>query len=68
MLAALTFVLTANLSYTNIVLTHLLFLEDQDWDVHAARESINYPDITEKLSDYFVACDQLLGCRRKIIC
>ncbi|OTB17135.1 hypothetical protein K445DRAFT_21325 [Daldinia sp. EC12] len=67
MFAALTFVLTGNLSYTSIVLTHLLFLEDQDWDAHAARESINYPDITEKLSDYFVACDQLLGRRRKVL-
>ncbi|KAI1655964.1 hypothetical protein F4813DRAFT_365923 [Daldinia decipiens] len=67
MFAALSFVMIAHLSYSNIVLTHLLFLEDQDWDAHTARESVNYPDLTERLSDYFVACEQLLGRRCKIM-
>ncbi|KAI2768047.1 hypothetical protein F4815DRAFT_450938 [Daldinia loculata] len=48
MFAALSFVMVAHLSYSNIVLTHLLFLEDRDWDAHTARESVNYPDLVER--------------------
>ncbi|KAI0848524.1 hypothetical protein F5Y00DRAFT_253436 [Daldinia vernicosa] len=67
MFAALSFVMVAHLSYSNIILTHLLFLEDGDWDAHTARESVNYPDLAERLSDYFVACEQLLGRRCKVM-
>ncbi|KAI8957487.1 hypothetical protein F5Y11DRAFT_339569 [Daldinia sp. FL1419] len=67
MFAALTFVLVAHLSYASIVLTHLLLFEDPDWDARTAGDSVNYPDLAERLSDYFVLCEQLLGRRRKVL-
>ncbi|KAK7739262.1 hypothetical protein SLS62_011251 [Diatrype stigma] len=65
MLPAFSFAFMAHLSYANLILTQLLFLQDQDWNALTARQTVDYPNLAQRLSDHFETCEQLISARKR---
>ncbi|ETS78504.1 hypothetical protein PFICI_10566 [Pestalotiopsis fici W106-1] len=59
------FSMTAHVAFAHLTLTRLLFLNDACWDAAAARKSIDYPGLVERLADYFDTADRARGGRQQ---
>lgn len=56
-LSLLIFSAKTQLSFAILTASRLLFLEDSDWDVHLARQTLDFAAITQSLADHFQAAD-----------
>lgn len=56
----------AHIGYGNLTLTRMLLLEHRDWDFATARKTVDYPTLTDRLSQHFEAVHRHWCSKRQV--